>query len=56
MVDGFKVEGSSVAVDIQGIKGFPMRSIYLKDVEAKGGVNIQTKHVANLCMENVNFD
>ena len=33
-----------------------MRSIYLKDVEAKGGVNIQTKYVANLCMENVNFE
>ena len=48
--------GASVAVDFQGIQGFPMRSIYLKDVEAKGGVNIQTKYVANLCMENVNFE
>lgn len=56
LVEGFKVEGSSVAVQIEGMQGFPMRSICLKDVYAKGGVNVQTKHVANLCMDNVNFE
>jgi len=56
LVEDFTCAGSDVAVKIEGIKGFPMRSIYLKDVDAKGGVNVQTAHVANLCMENVNFE
>ncbi len=56
LVDGFRSEMSSVAVQIKGTSISPMRSVYLKDVTAKSKVNIDTAYVRNLCMENVNFD
>ena len=55
LVDGFTCEKSSVAVQIAGVDGFPMKSIHLKNVTAKAGVNVQTDFVENLCMENVTF-
>ena len=55
LVDGFTCEKSSVAVQIAGVDGFPMKSIHLKDFTAKAGVNVQTDFVENLCMENVTF-
>ena len=55
LVDDFKVEYAGVGVKLDGCAGYPLRNIHLKDVEAKGGVNIQTTHIEGLHMENVKF-
>ena len=56
LVDNFKCAGSDVAVRLNGVKGYPLRNVYLKDVTAQGDVCVETKHVSNLCMENVSFE
>ncbi len=55
LVEDFSCEYAGVAVKIEGCQNAPMRNIRLKNVTATGGVNVETAHVSNLCMENVNF-
>ena len=40
----------------KGKKGRVLKAFPKKNTVIVEGVNIQTKHVANLCMENVNFE
>jgi len=53
LVDNFSVEYANVGIQIEGVEGYPMRNIHLKDVEAQGKTNLQIAHVEDLCMENV---
>ncbi len=53
LVEDFRCEHAGTAIQLTGCAEQPLRRIVLKDVRAKGGVNLEVSHVQGLGMENV---